>query len=101
MTDSKSAEHDTTPETPQSKQTIAVHTCRSDPPPGMSAPRPAAGTTPPADPAAESRAARTLPRSVKAQPAPARSSNAFAVGATVFLLVMSVVLLLTMRGQVP
>jgi len=96
MADFKSAEHDTTPETPQSKHTIAVHTGRSDPPPGMSAPRPAAGTPPPADSTAESRAARTLPRSVKAQPAPARSSNAW-VGATVFLLVMSALLVLTLR----
>ena len=97
MTDSKSAEHDTTPETPKSKQTIAVNTGRSDSPPGTSAIRPAAGSPPP--PTVDSRTARTLPRSVKSPPVPARNSNAFAVGATVFLLVMSVVLLLTMRGH--
>ena len=95
MTDSKSAEHDTTPETPKSKHTIAVRTGRSDPPPGTSAIRPAAGSPPPVD----SRVARTLPRSVKSPPVPARNSNAFAVGATVFLLVISVVLLLTLRGH--
>lgn len=97
MTDSKSAEHDTTPQTPKSKHTIAVRTGRSDPPPGTSAIRPAAGAPPP--PTVDSRAVRTLPRSVQARSAPARSSNAFAVGATVFLLVMSVVLLLTLRGH--
>jgi len=101
MAEYKGPQHDTTPETPHSKRTIAIRTGNSDPPPppdGIPAVRPAAGAP---RPAGNPRAATTLPRAVKVRPTPAQSSNTLWLGAAVFLLVVSVVLFLTMQRPTP
>lgn len=99
MSERKPSEVDTTPETPRSKGTLGVRTGRSDPPPSMfPTPRPAAGTPPSRDPASNPRSATTLPRPVKAQPAPARSVSPLWLRAAVLVMVMSAIVVLTLRG---
>ena len=99
MSEPKSLEHDTTPQTPHSKRTIAVRTGRSDPPPSPypPSPRPAAGTPAVRDPEAKSRGSTTLPRAVRSPRAPARSRNPFWFGAALFVMVMSALLMFAAR----
>jgi hypothetical protein len=89
----KSPEHDTARETPSSKQTVAVRTYRSDPPPSPyphvrpAAGAPAAANREVAEPPG-SRAAKTLP-GARARPVPDRRSNDFLIGTAVFVLLLS------------
>ncbi len=103
MAEHKGSEHDTTPETPQSKHTMAVRTGRSDPPPppGVPAIRPAAGSPPPTGSEANPRAAKTLPRAVKVPAGAPRGANAMWVGAAVLMLLVSVIVMLTLHRPTP
>lgn len=104
MAEPKGPEHDTTPQTPHSKRTIAVRTGTSDPPPpldGVAAVRPAAGSPRPKGGGTTARGATTLPRAVKARPAPAQSASTLWLGAAVFLLVVGVILFLTLQRPMP
>jgi len=106
MSESKSREYDTAPETPSSKRTIAVRTGTSDPPPSMYPKiRPAAGRPPEDDPsvgaASAARAAKTLPRSVKGREASKFKSNGLLLGAAVFAVVMTLVLWATLHAPAP
>jgi len=104
MADRKGPDQNTTPETPQAKETVAVRTGGSDPPPpahGAPAIRPAAGSPPTRDPDANPRTARTLPRAVKPRPAPPPASNAMWVGAALLVLVVSFILLFTTHRPTP
>lgn len=99
MAERKSLEQDTAPETPQSRRTVAVRTGRSDPPPSLyPTPRPAAGAPAERDPAATARAANTLPRAVPARPASAPSPVPSWLAAALFVIVMSAIVVLALRG---
>lgn len=99
MPERKSPEHDTAPETPQSRRTIAVRTGRSDPPPSLfPTPRPAAGMPADKDPTASTRTGATFPRAVAAQPAATRSAVPPWFAAALFVVVMSAIIVLALRG---
>jgi hypothetical protein len=98
MSERKSLEHDTAPETPQSRRTVAVRTGRSDPPPSLyPTPRPAAGMPADKDPSALARVS-TLPRAIPARPTVVRSSVPPWLGAALFVVVMSAIVVLALRG---
>jgi len=102
MSERKPAEVDTAPQTPQSKGTISVRTGRSDPPPSLyPTPRPAAGMPPSRDPASSPRSATTIRSPMKTQPAPARGPSALWLAAAVFVLLMSAIVVITLRGPHP
>ena len=95
-------EHDTTPETPESKHTVFVSTGKSDPPPGaVPGVRPAAGAPPPPEPVPNPRRAETLPSAVKARSVQQRKSDAVVFGAAVFVLVLSAVIVIALRLPPP
>ena len=102
MSERKLLEVDTTPETPRSKGTLAVRTGRSDPPPSMyPTPRPAAGMPAHHDLQSSPRSATTLPRPVKAQPATAAlapSARPLWLGAAVFAMVLSAIVVFALHG---
>jgi len=99
MSERKHPEHDTAPETPQSRRTIAVRTGRSDPPPSLfPTPRPAAGTPAAQDPSVTARASDTLPRAVPAGPTAARHPVPSWLAAALFVIVMCAIVVLALRG---